>query len=106
MNPIAIKDVRTATKDDDRIFPFGKFLRKTRLDEVPQLFNVLKNEVSFIGPRAEWNKLVQEYENKIPYYNLRHIVKPGITGWAQVMFVEGRAKEDTKQKLMYDFVLY
>jgi len=99
----AEEDIRTATKDDNRVFAFGETLRKTRLDEVPQLFNILKGDIHLIGPRAEWNKLVQEYENEIPYYNQRHIVKPGITGWAQVMFVEGRSKDDTRQKLMYDF---
>jgi len=96
------KDIRTATKDDDRVFEFGKFLRKTRLDEVPQLFNILKGDIHLIGPRAEWNKLVQEYENEIPYYNQRHIVKPGITGWAQVMYPYGSGIEDARQKLMYD----
>ena len=96
------KDVRTATKNDERKFPFGEFMRKTRFDEVPQFINILKGQMSLIGPRAEWNRLVQEYEKQIPYYNHRHIIKPGITGWAQVMFVEGRSKEDTRQKLMYD----
>jgi len=96
------EDVRTATKNDNRVFEFGKFMRKTRLDEVPQFFNILKGEMSLIGPRAEWVRLVEEYEKQIPYYNQRHIIRPGITGWAQVMFVEGRSKEDTKQKLMYD----
>jgi lipopolysaccharide/colanic/teichoic acid biosynthesis glycosyltransferase len=95
-------DIRTATKDDDRIFSWGKTMRKTRIDELPQVFNILKGDIHLIGPRAEWDKLTQEYEKEIPYYNLRHMVKPGITGWAQVMFVEGRSKEDTKQKLMYD----
>ncbi len=94
--------VKTAVKNDDRIFPFGQTMRKTRIDEIPQVFNIIKGEISLIGPRAEWNKLVSEYENEIPYYNQRHIIKPGITGWAQVMFVEGRSKEDTRQKLMYD----
>ena len=94
--------VKTAVKNDDRIFPFGETMRKTRIDEIPQVFNIIKGEISLIGPRAEWNKLVSEYENEIPYYNQRHIIKPGITGWAQVMFVEGRSKEDTRQKLMYD----
>ena len=94
--------VKTAVKNDDRIFPFGETMRQTRIDEIPQVFNILKGEISLIGPRAEWNKLVSEYENEIPYYNQRHIIKPGITGWAQVMFVEGRSKEDTRQKLMYD----
>jgi lipopolysaccharide/colanic/teichoic acid biosynthesis glycosyltransferase len=95
-------DVRTATKEDNRVFPFGEYMRKTRIDEIPQFINILKGEVSLIGPRAEWDKLTIEYEKQIPYYNQRHVVKPGITGWAQVMFVEGRSKEDTKQKLMYD----
>jgi len=96
------EDIRTATKNDNRVFKFGETLRKTRLDELPQLFNILKGDIHLIGPRAEWNKLVQEYENEIPYYNQRHIIKPGITGWAQVMFIEGRSKDDTRQKLMYD----
>ena len=96
------KDIRTATKEDDRKFPFGDFMRKIRIDEIPQFINILKGEMSLIGPRAEWSQLVKDYERQIPYYNQRHTIKPGITGWAQVMFVEGRAKEDTKQKLMYD----
>ena len=95
-------DVRTATKGDDRVFNFGEVMRKTRIDEIPQVFNIIKGEISLIGPRAEWNKLVKEYEKEIPYYNQRHIVTPGITGWAQVMFAEGRSKDDTRQKLMYD----
>ncbi len=95
-------DIRTATKNDNRIFEFGETMRKTRIDELPQVFNILKGEMSLIGPRAEWNKLAVDYEKEIPYYNQRHIVKPGITGWAQVMFVEGRGKDDTRQKLMYD----
>ena len=94
--------IRTAVQDDERVFLFGDFLRKRRIDELPQLLNILKGEMSLTGPRAEWNKLVQEYEKKIPYYNQRHVVKPGITGWAQVMFVYGRSKDDTRQKLMYD----
>ena len=93
---------RFTSKNDNRIFEFGEFIRKTRIDEVPQFLNILKGQMSLIGPRAEWNKLVQEYEEEIPYYNQRHIIKPGITGWAQVMFVEGRSKDDTRQKLMYD----
>ncbi|MDF1876648.1 sugar transferase [Sulfurimonas sp. SAG-AH-194-L11] len=95
-------DVRTATKEDDRKFPWGESMRRMRIDELPQIFNILKGEVHLIGPRAEWNKLTQEYEKEIPYYNQRHVVAPGITGWAQVMFVEGRSKDDTRQKLMYD----
>ena len=89
-------------EDDPRIFPWGKIMRKTRIDELPQLFNVLKGDMHFIGPRAEWDILVKEYENKIPNYNLRHKVKPGITGLAQVEYHYGANLEDTKQKLMYD----
>jgi len=89
-------------EDDPRIFPWGKIMRKTRIDELPQLFNVLKGDMHFIGPRAEWDILVKEYENKIPNYNLRHKVKPGITGLAQVEYHYGASLEDTKQKLMYD----
>jgi lipopolysaccharide/colanic/teichoic acid biosynthesis glycosyltransferase len=89
-------------KDDDRIFPFGHFMRRARIDELPQLFNVLKGEMALIGPRAEWDILVSEYEEQIPYYNERHLVKPGITGWAQVNYPYGTGPEDAKQKLMYD----
>jgi lipopolysaccharide/colanic/teichoic acid biosynthesis glycosyltransferase len=96
------EDIRTATKKDERIFSWGETMRKTRIDEIPQVLNMLKGELHLIGPRAEWNKLTQEYEKQIPYYNQRHIVTPGITGWAQVMFIEGRGKDDTRQKLMYD----
>jgi len=89
-------------QNDPRIFPWGKVMRKTRIDELPQLFNVLKGDMHLVGPRAEWNILVQEYEKEVPYYNLRHVVKPGITGWAQVKYHYGLSIEDTKEKLMYD----
>ena len=75
--------------NDDRITKFGKFMRKTRIDELPQLFCILKGTMSFVGPRPEWDILVNEYKEKIPYYNLRHMIKPGITGWAQVMYPYG-----------------
>ena len=89
-------------ENDPRIFPWGKIMRKTRIDELPQLFNVLKGDMHLIGPRAEWDILVEEYKEKIPNYNIRHIVKPGITGLAQVEYHYGASLEDTKQKLMYD----
>ena len=87
---------------DRRITRIGQFLRATRLDEVPQLWNVLIGDMSLIGPRAEWVKLVGEYETKIPCYHFRHLVKPGITGWAQVNYNYGENLEDTLRKLEYD----
>ncbi len=88
--------------NDDRITPIGRFLRATRLDEVPQLWNVLVGDMSLIGPRAEWIKLVDEYEKKIPCYHFRHLVKPGITGWAQVNYPYGANLDDTLHKLEFD----
>ena len=88
--------------NDTRVTKFGKFMRKTRIDELPQLWNVLKGTMSFVGPRPEWDILAKEYEKQINYYNLRHLIKPGITGWAQVMFPYGENLEDTKKKLEYD----
>ncbi len=89
-------------ENDPRITPIGNFLRKSRLDELPQLFNVIKGDMSLIGPRAEWDKLVKTYEKEIPHYHLRHISKPGITGWAQVNYPYGANLEDTINKLKYD----
>jgi len=89
-------------ENDSRIFPFGDFMRKTRIDELPQLFNVLKGDMHLMGPRAEWYILVEEYEKELPYYSERHLVRPGITGWAQVNYPYGQNIEDTRQKLMYD----
>ena len=90
------------SNNDERVTRFGKFIRKTRIDELPQLFCVLKGTMSFVGPRPEWDELVDEYEKKIPYYNLRHLIKPGITGWAQVMYPYGECVEDAQRKLEYD----
>ncbi len=87
---------------DARVTPVGQFLRASRLDEVPQLWNVLTGDMSLIGPRAEWIKLVEDYERKIPCYHFRHLVKPGITGWAQVNYPYGANLDDTLHKLEYD----
>jgi lipopolysaccharide/colanic/teichoic acid biosynthesis glycosyltransferase len=77
-------------------------LRRMRLDELPQLFNVLRGDMSLIGPRAEWDRCVEIYGREIPCYHFRHLVKPGITGWAQVNYPYGRTVADTIEKLKYD----
>ena len=89
-------------ENDPRVLPFGRWLRKSRLDELPQLWNVLRGELSLIGPRAEWVECAKRYREKIPYYHFRHLVKPGITGWAQVNYPYGESEDDAIEKLTYD----
>lgn len=91
-----------ATKNDPRVTPLGRFMRKTRLDEIPQLWNVLRGEMGFVGPRPERPEFVQWLSNEIPFYELRHMIRPGITGWAQVRYQYGASLEETKKKLEYD----
>jgi len=91
-----------AAADDPRITKIGKFLRKTRLDEIPQLINVFKGDMSFVGPRPERPEFVEKLNEKYSYYSKRHSVKPGITGWAQVRYPYGASMEDSLEKLKYD----
>jgi len=91
-----------ASKNDERVFEFGEFMRKTRIDEIPQCINVLRGQMHLIGPRPERRYWINFFEKEIPYYNERHIVRPGITGWAQVNYPYGANALDAKQKLMYD----
>lgn len=91
-----------AKSNDSRVTRVGKFIRLTRIDELPQLWNVIKGDMSFIGPRPERPEFNIDLEKKIPFYRLRHLVRPGITGWAQVMYAYGASVEDSKQKLQFD----
>jgi sugar transferase (PEP-CTERM system associated) len=93
---------RWATRNDDRCTHVGKAIRRLRFDELPQLFNVLKGDMSFVGPRPERPIFVKDLTKEIAYYSYRHTVKPGITGWAQVRYPYGASVEDAKEKLQYD----
>jgi len=91
-----------ADQQDHRITKIGRFIRKVRLDELPQLWNVLTGQMSFIGPRPERIEFVQQLEKEVPYYQIRHIVKPGLTGWAQVNFHYGASVKDSIEKLQFE----
>ncbi len=91
-----------AKKEDPRVTRVGKLLRRTHLDELPQMVNVLKGEISLVGPRPERPEFVKELEKEIPYYHIRHLLRPGFTGWAQLKFRYGRSVMDSKEKFQYD----
>jgi lipopolysaccharide/colanic/teichoic acid biosynthesis glycosyltransferase len=91
-----------AADNDPRITKIGAFLRSSRLDEIPQLWNVMKGDMSLVGPRPERPEFVELLNREIVHYNVRHIVRPGITGWAQVRYKYGSSVEDSREKLCYD----
>ena len=93
---------RWATKDDDRVTRVGRVIRKLRIDELPQLMNVLRGEMSFVGPRPERPQFVEQLSQELSYYPLRHAVKPGLTGWAQVRYPYGASVKDAEEKLKFD----
>jgi lipopolysaccharide/colanic/teichoic acid biosynthesis glycosyltransferase len=94
--------VWAAKQGDNRVTPLGSLLRRTRLDELPQLWNVLRGDMSFVGPRPERPEFVSELTKEIPFYRQRHVLRPGLTGWAQVRYTYGASVEDALQKLQYD----
>ena len=90
-------------EDDPRVTPFGRFLRITHLDELPQVWNILRGDLSLVGPRPEQPQYVADLVEKLPFYDLRHIVRPGLTGWAQVKYGYAGDERDALEKLQYDF---
>ena len=104
MTPAVAGDRSSWTAEDDpRITPFGAWLRKSHLDELPQVVNILRGDLSVVGPRPEQPHYVRELEAKIPFYGLRHLVRPGLTGWAQVKYPYGASEGDALEKLQYEF---
>jgi lipopolysaccharide/colanic/teichoic acid biosynthesis glycosyltransferase len=90
------------TINDSRVTAFGRFLRKSRIDEIPQFINILRGEMAVIGPRPERPHFVKEIRGLMPFYETRHVIKPGLTGWAQVNYAYGETIEDSLIKLQYD----
>jgi lipopolysaccharide/colanic/teichoic acid biosynthesis glycosyltransferase len=95
--------IEWTTEDDPRITSFGRVLRRTHLDELPQVVNILKGDLSVVGPRPEQPHYVAELEEKLPFYALRHLVRPGLTGWAQVIYGYAGDETDALEKLQYEF---
>lgn len=89
-------------KDDPRITPFGKVIRKLHVDEIPQMFNILRGDISLVGPRPERPEFVEKLEGVVPYYEIRHIIKPGFTGWAQIKYRYARTIKESREKFEYD----
>jgi lipopolysaccharide/colanic/teichoic acid biosynthesis glycosyltransferase len=89
-------------KDKSEITAVGRFLRKFHLDELPQLINILKGDISFVGPRPEWVRLAEIFEKEIPFYSLRYLLRPGLTGWAQLNFPASSSVAEAKEKFKYD----
>jgi len=98
-----LDSIRFAEKNDKRITSVGRFLRRLRLDELPQMWNVLKGEMSLIGPRPEQLEFTDRFDQVIPFYGFRHTLRPGITGWAQVMYGYAASDDQTRAKLEFDF---
>lgn len=97
-----VAGAKWASKDDPRATKVGRFMRKTRIDEIPQLWNVLKGDMGFVGPRPERPEFVPWLSENIPYFDLRHMIRPGLTGWAQVRYGYGSTLEEAREKLEYD----
>jgi lipopolysaccharide/colanic/teichoic acid biosynthesis glycosyltransferase len=91
-----------AAKTDSRITRVGKIIRKSRMDEIPQFWNILRGDMNFVGPRPERPHFVSQLAQEIPYYHQRHLIAPGLTGWAQIKYPYGASIEDARQKLQYD----
>ena len=102
MRPVKDQTPAWTQQNDPRITRIGALIRKSHFDELPQLFTVLRGDMSFVGPRPERPVFVEELREKIPFYNQRHRVKPGITGWAQLCYPYGASVDDAKEKLQYD----